>query len=99
MSGIRFKSINGRWLTLWALALLGFPVVLWLIGFFGDCVASASAAYCNNIPDFFASLLFAFYVSQVFGGWVISALLIIVALLMLGLAVFLEVDIRRTPKR
>jgi hypothetical protein len=66
---------------------------------FGDCVASSSAAYCNNIPDVFANILFAFYVFQVFGGWIISAMLIFTSVIMLGLAIFLEVSARRSPRR
>ena len=64
----------------------------------GDCVASSSVAYCNNIPDVFASVLFAFYVFQVFGGWIISAMLIVAAVIMLGLAVFLELAARRNSR-
>lgn len=99
MFGFHFKSVNGRWLVLWALSILGVPCVLWLIGYLGDCVASSSAAYCNNIPDLFASFLFAFYVFQIFGGWIISVLLVIAAIAMLGVAIFLEVAARRNPKR
>jgi hypothetical protein len=95
MVKFRFKSDNARLLTQWALAILGFPGVLWLIGFVGDCVVSSSAAYCNNIPDFFASLLFAFYIFQVFGGFIISVILVLASVAMIGLAVFLEVDARR----
>lgn len=96
--GLKFKSANGRWLALWAPAILGFPVVLWLIGYVGDCMASSSAAYCNNIPDYFASVLFAFYVFQVFGGWIISAMLVVVSVAMLGLAIYLEVAARRSEE-
>lgn len=99
MFGFHFKSANGRWLTLWALAVLGFPIVLWLIGYLGGCVASSSAAHCNHLPDFFASVLFAFYVFQVFGGWIISAMLAVAAVAMLGLAGYLEVAARRDTKR
>ncbi|MBF9030374.1 hypothetical protein HKCCE3408_08200 [Rhodobacterales bacterium HKCCE3408] len=99
MSGFEFKTANGRWLALWALVILAFPAALWLIGYLGDCVASSSSAYCNNIPDFFASLLFAFYVFQVFGGWIVSAMLVILAIAMLGLAIAVEVAARRDSNR
>lgn len=97
MLGFRFRTDNGRWLTRFALALLGLPLVLWIIGYLGDCVASSSGAHCNNIPDVFASILFAFYVFQVFGGWIISAMLIVASVAMLGLAVFLEISARAKP--
>ncbi|WP_373050216.1 hypothetical protein [Thalassovita aquimarina] len=99
MFGFRFKSKNGRWLTLWALGILGFPLLLWLIGYLGGCVASSTSAHCENIPDFFASVLFAFYVFLVFGGWAVSGLLIILAIAMLVLAVTAEIGARRETKR
>lgn len=93
--GFHFKSVNGRFLVVTAAAILAFPIILWLVSYLGGCVASSPEAYCDRLPDFFASALFAFYILQIFGGWVVSAMLIIAALLMLGLAIFLEAEARR----
>lgn len=97
--GFQFKSASGRWLTIWALAILGFPAALWLIGYLGGCVASSTGGYCNNIPDFFASGLFAFYVFQVFGGFIISAMLFVASLVMPGLGISFEISARHSAKR
>ncbi len=98
MFGFQFRSVNGRWLTLSSIAILGFPLVLWVIRYVGDCVVSSLDSYCNNIPDFFASVLFAFYMFQVFGGWIISAVLIVMSVIMLAVAVFLELAVRRNSR-
>ncbi|MFC2969400.1 hypothetical protein [Acidimangrovimonas pyrenivorans] len=99
MPGIHFQNETARFLTLAALAILGFPLLLWLIGHFGGCVASSTASYCERIPDFFGSLIFAFYVFLAFGGWAISVLLLVAAVAMLILAVRLEVSARRDRRR
>ncbi len=59
---------------------------------------SSLGSYCNNIPDFFASVLFAFHMFQVIGGWIISAELIVTSVIMLALAVFLELAARRNSR-
>ena len=99
MPGIRFRNETARLLTFAALAILGCPLLLWLIGQLGGCVASSTASYCERIPDVFGSLIFAFYVFLVFGGWAISALLVVGAIAMLILAGFLEVATRRDRRR
>lgn len=99
MPGFHFRNETARLLTLAALAILGFPLLLWLIGHLGGCVASSTASYCERIPDFFGSLIFAFYVFLIFGGWAISVLLAVGAIAMLVLAGFLEVDARRDRGR
>lgn len=98
MISFRFKSAGSLWLTLVALGILGFPAFLWLIGNWGDCIVSSSASYCNNIPDIFAHVLFGFYVFFLFGGWMISAFLVLAAIILLGWAVYLERAARRGPK-
>ena len=95
---LHFRSKNARWLVTCALLILGFPIALWLIGYLGDCVVSSMDSYCNNLPDFVAHFLFAFYIFLVVGGITISAILAIVAILMLVLGIALEMGARKRAK-
>ncbi len=98
MFGFQFRSVNGCWLMLSSITIPGIPVVLWVIRYVGDCVVSSSGSYCKNILDFSASVLFAFEMFQVFGFWIISAALIVMSVIMLALAVFLELAARRNSR-
>lgn len=90
----RFKSSNGRWLTVTALIILGIPVLLWILAHLGGCVVSSTDSYCRYLPDMFAHFLFGLYVFAVFGaafyGWWLIFAPAVIAILMLVLAVFLE---------
>lgn len=88
----RFRTRTAFKLAMIGGGLLAFPFLLWGVGVLGDCVASSSGSHCAYLPDLYASILFAFYVFLVFGGWILSIPVILVAGAMLVIAYRIERD-------
>jgi hypothetical protein len=94
-----FRSSPSFGLTLTGLALLAFPLVLWLGGTLGGCTLGEQSG-CEHLPDGFALFLTNFVFFLAFGnGIIVSGLVAIAAVVMLVLAAKLEFDSRRPRRR
>jgi hypothetical protein len=96
----RFRSGASLGLALVGLAILAFPVLLWLIATFGKCAIGAEPRTCENVPDGFAVMITEFVFSLAFGGGiVVSGVLAIAAIGMLIAAIRLEWSARRNRNK